>query len=338
MTARSGGGAACLCLLVGGLASLPADGQGLAPSTLSTRASGPVTRRGQIHDTARLTVAAYATGTISFGVYGPDDPGCAGRPAASSTRAVSGGGTYASAPYVVPRAGVYRFVARYTGDARNAAAASACGDAGEAVTVTDPPAAVLGRSFQVGPLSGRIYVRAAAASRAGAAAAAPVPAAKGVGFVALVESRTLPVGSVVDARGGVARVTTAARVGVQVGDFGAGAFRVLQSRRERGLARLDLAVGRAAIRSCTPAKAAHAAAARRLSRRVLAELRASASGAFSTRGRFSAATVRGTAWDTVDRCDGTLTRVRRGVVLVTDFRRAQTIAVRAGRSYLARAP
>jgi hypothetical protein len=48
--------------------------------------------------------------------------------------------------------------------------------------------------------------------------------------------------------------------------------------------------------------------------------------------------VRGTEWDTIDRCDGTLTVVHRGTVLVTDFRRKITIPVRAGKSYLAAAP
>jgi hypothetical protein len=47
--------------------------------------------------------------------------------------------------------------------------------------------------------------------------------------------------------------------------------------------------------------------------------------------------VRGTRWTTVDRCDGTLTRVSRGRVAVRDFRRKRTIVVRAGKSYLARA-
>jgi hypothetical protein len=46
--------------------------------------------------------------------------------------------------------------------------------------------------------------------------------------------------------------------------------------------------------------------------------------------------VRGTEWDTVDRCDGTLTRVKRGAVVVTDFRRRVNITVRAGASYLAK--
>jgi hypothetical protein len=38
-----------------------------------------------------------------------------------------------------------------------------------------------------------------------------------------------------------------------------------------------------------------------------------------------------------DRCDGTLTRVRRGTVVVRDFRRRKSIVVHAGHSYLARA-
>jgi hypothetical protein len=41
-------------------------------------------------------------------------------------------------------------------------------------------------------------------------------------------------------------------------------------------------------------------------------------------------------WYTADRCDGTLTRVREGSVLVTDFRRKRTVIVRAGKTYLAK--
>jgi hypothetical protein len=337
---------AVACLLAGLAASraVPAAGQAPAASRLTAQASGSVTRRGRIGDSAQLTVAAGATGTVSFSVYGPRDPRCAGPPATTSAVAVIGSATYTSATYVAPVAGSYRWIARYGGDANHAPAATACGDPRQTVVVTDPPPPVLGRSFQVGPLSGKIYVMAAAP----ATRAAPTPA-KGVGFVPLVESRNLPIGSVIDARGGVARITTATGAAgaagrVQVGDFGAGQFKVLQNRRERGLAELDLVVAQAAAGSCAAAAAAaavgraRAAAPRRHSHRVLAQLRASAAGQFRTRGRFSAATVRGTAWDTVDRCDGTLTRVVRGVVLVRDFRRAVTIAVRAGKSYLAQAP
>jgi len=59
-------------------------------------------------------------------------------------------------------------------------------------------------------------------------------------------------------------------------------------------------------------------------------------GRFRTHGRHSQATVRGTRWLTVDRCDGTLTRVTRGAVSVRDHVRDRTVLVRAGHSYLAR--
>ena len=54
-------------------------------------------------------------------------------------------------------------------------------------------------------------------------------------------------------------------------------------------------------------------------------------------GKYSSATVRGTIWLTSDRCDGTLTTVRRGTVSVRDLRRHKTVTVKAGHSYLARA-
>jgi hypothetical protein len=47
--------------------------------------------------------------------------------------------------------------------------------------------------------------------------------------------------------------------------------------------------------------------------------------------------VRGTKWDVIDRCDGTLTKVSRGRVVVRDFRRKRNVTVRAGKRYLARA-
>jgi hypothetical protein len=70
---------------------------------------------------------------------------------------------------------------------------------------------------------------------------------------------------------------------------------------------------------------------------VIRRLRGNTRGRFRTRGRHSAATVRGTIWTVEDRCDGTLTKVRRGRVAVRDFRLRKTIVVRAGKSYLARA-
>jgi hypothetical protein len=71
---------------------------------------------------------------------------------------------------------------------------------------------------------------------------------------------------------------------------------------------------------------------------VLGRLNASGHGHFTVQGRYSAATVRGTVWSVGDRCEGTLTKVTRGVVVVRDFRRRKTITLFTGQSYLARAP
>jgi uncharacterized repeat protein (TIGR01451 family) len=61
----------------------------------------------------------------------------------------------------------------------------------------------------------------------------------------------------------------------------------------------------------------------------------SAKGKFRTRARYSSATVRGTIWQTVDRCDGSLTKVVESVVDVQDFVKKKTVTLTAGQSYLA---
>jgi hypothetical protein len=57
-------------------------------------------------------------------------------------------------------------------------------------------------------------------------------------------------------------------------------------------------------------------------------------GKFRTRGRFAAATVRGTEWGMRDRCDGTFTRVQRGVVVVRDLKKHRNVVLRSGKSLL----
>ena len=114
---------------------------------------------------------------------------------------------------------------------------------------------------------------------------------------------------------------------------------MLQSRRRaaKGLTELRMKGSAASFRSCRRASAALAPGPR-LSRRAIRRLRARARGRYRTRGRHSAATVRGTTWTVVDRCDGTLTKVRRGKVAVRDFRLKKTIVVTRGKRYLAKAP
>src|SRR5262249_36339925 len=68
---------------------------------------------------------------------------------------------------------------------------------------------------------------------------------------------------------------------------------------------------------------------------VVRQIWADGKGSFKTKGRYAAATVRGTNWLTSDRCDGTQVKVARGVVQVADIRKGKTVTVAAGRSYLA---
>jgi hypothetical protein len=208
-----------------------------------------------------------------------------------------------------------------------------------------PP--VFAASFNVEAVSGDIFVSVPApptASRARIARAQASQAPPGYQspingrvFVPLEEVRQLPVGSFVDTRYGTVRLESARnRKGrTQAGRFTSGVFQVLQSRRRaKGITDLQLKGG--AFRGCRARSGDSSAVAAGLSRRAIRRLRSSARGRFRTGGRNSSATVRGTIWEVVDRCDGTLTKVRRGKVAVRDFRLKRTVLVRAGRSYLAR--
>ena len=152
----------------------------------------------------------------------------------------------------------------------------------------------------------------------------------------LTATRTVPVGTVVDTTAGRVRLTSANPQpgSVQSGEFFQGSFQVRQSPNSGGLVSLVLRDAVTPQSGCNPPPA-HASA---LSKRILGLLRGKAKGHFRTVGRFSAATVLGTNWGVRDRCDGTLTVVREGVVTVRDFVQHRTVIVRTGQTYLAKAP
>jgi hypothetical protein len=163
---------------------------------------------------------------------------------------------------------------------------------------------------------------------------------KGAPFSPLTQPRELPVLSFIDARKGTTRLTTARtrrEAQIQAGLFSRGLFQVAQSRRVRARGLTEVRMKGGNFKRCAQLGKAGADAAG-LSRRVIRRLRGNSRGRFRTSGRNSSATVRGTVWEVVDRCDGTLTKVTRGRVVVRDFRRKRTVIVRAGKSYLARAP
>jgi hypothetical protein len=207
---------------------------------------------------------------------------------------------------------------------------------------TPVPAPVLGRTVNVEPVSGKVLVKLPSGVQS--SIDLPLESAveslqKGLGFIPLAQARQIPVGSILDTTAGVARITTATSTKgrSQSGDFGAGIFKLLQNRRQRGLTDLNIIDTSSARQACATLGKARTAA-HHLSSKVLGQLNASGHGHFAARGQYSSATVRGTVWSVTNQCDGTLTRVKRGVVSVRDFHRRKTITLFTGQSYLARAP
>ena len=199
------------------------------------------------------------------------------------------------------------------------------------------PKPVLGQTVNVRPLSGKVLF----AIPPGASAAGVRASQKGLRFRPLSEARQLPVRSFLNTRKGKVRLVSARnRAGsTQSAIFTSGLFQILQSRKQSAKGLTELRLKGSSFNSCKPRKRKQGKRAQAaLSKRAIRRLRSAGKGRFRTRGRYSAATVRGTKWLTVDRCDGTLTKVTRGQVAVRDFRRKKTIRVKRGKSYLAKSP
>ncbi|HEX4109918.1 MAG TPA: choice-of-anchor Q domain-containing protein [Solirubrobacteraceae bacterium] len=212
---------------------------------------------------------------------------------------------------------------------------------GTELAFSTPGLPVLGQTVGAAVIKGKVLIEYPVARhhRKGKKASA---AAKGRAFVPLTQARNIPVGSILDTDAGTVQLTastakhTTTRT-LQSGQFTAGLFQVLQPRKRKGLTKLDLVGGPSAARVCSSSGRALASAAK-LSSKVLRLLDSDAHGRFQTSGRYSSATVRGTEFQTEDRCEGTLTKVMRGAVAVHDFARRRTIVLHTGQSYLARAP
>jgi hypothetical protein len=80
------------------------------------------------------------------------------------------------------------------------------------------------------------------------------------------------------------------------------------------------------------------AAAPRPGKKVIRHVWGNAKGKFRTRGKYASATVRGTLWETLDYCDGTLVLVQSGRVDVLDIVTNVHHFVTAGHSFFAKAP
>jgi hypothetical protein len=180
-----------------------------------------------------------------------------------------------------------------------------------------PP--VLGKTAVAAAISGVVLVRLPGV-------AGPVP---------LGAAQDIPIGSLVDARHGVLSLTTVVDTAgkLQSATLWHGAFTVGQ-RPGRGLTTFTLPPPVGCATKAGRARSSIAGAARAKTPPAL--WAKDNHGQYSTRGQNSVATVRGTLWETIERCEGTVTLVKQGSVSVHDLHRHRTVLVRAGHSYLAK--
>jgi hypothetical protein len=208
----------------------------------------------------------------------------------------------------------------------------------QAVTATvvpnTPPPPVIGKTATVAPEKGKVLIKL---PKGASPKAYGLSAAAASGFVPLTAGATVPVGATLDTTRGQVLLSTATNRsgGTQSGHFGKGVFNIQQGRKNP---LTTLSMGGGGLSSChtklPPGGAPkQATASRRAKRSLFSNVR----GHFRTRGRNSAATVRGTQWTMTDSCAGTLTTVSRGSLVVRDFRLRKTLVLKAGHKYLAQA-
>ena len=183
-----------------------------------------------------------------------------------------------------------------------------------------------GKSVNATPARGTVKVRVPGSDRA----------------VPLESASSVPVGSVLDARAGAVTIDAAASPtgGSQHATFSGAAYKLTQPAtagvtgvRLRGGSFRSCRTSRASVFSSRYSPLAGMARRRKSGRKLWGR----GKGRFRTRGRHSAASVRGTVWMTEDRCDGTVTKVKRGRVVVRDRRLKRTIVLKKGDRYFARA-
>jgi hypothetical protein len=194
--------------------------------------------------------------------------------------------------------------------------------------ITELAAPVLGVTANLQPISGVVLVELPGTST----------------FIPLSLATTVPIGTVIDARNGTVRITSAADAHghTETGLFSSGIFRVTQTTARSGLhgghtvVLTVLTLVGPLPSGCKARRAGHraTAAGSRGHSKGVRRLWGNAKGNFRTAGRYASATVRGTNWLTEDTCAGTLIRVTRGIVSVEDFPHHRTLLLRASHSFL----
>lgn len=136
------------------LVSLPMTVLKATPTLATSATDGAV---GQpIRDTATVTsrVAGNPTGTVTFNLYGPDDPTCAGNPVFTSPNRPLSAGSATSTDYVPTVAGSYRWRASYSGDANHDPVNALCNAPNETSVVASAPSGTMTSASAKGDFNG----------------------------------------------------------------------------------------------------------------------------------------------------------------------------------------
>lgn len=186
---------------------------------------------------------------------------------------------------------------------------------------TGPPKPVAGKTFDLEPVEGTIELQCP-----GETSSAPLS-----GF------KQVPMGCLINTRHGVVDLTASKGSSgeLQGAHFWGGVFVATQDEGDNQMVGLKIA-GR---RMCEHRGGAKEPTAR-ISRggKHGRRLWGSGKGNYSTSGSYGSATVRGTTWLVVDRCDSsTLFKVAEGTVAVQDFVKDKSVTLTAGEQYIAKA-
>ena len=183
-----------------------------------------------------------------------------------------------------------------------------------------PPPPVVAKAVNVAPVSGRVFVKLPGKNK----------------FIELLDAEQIPVGSIVDVLKGRVALTSAQNLkgGVATADFYKGQFQIAQKKAAKPITDLTLVGGNFKPCGKIASKSALGLAAQK---KKVRELWGSGKGLFRTKGKYAAAAIRGTTWDVVDYCDGTLVKVTEGLVTVTDTVKHKNITLKAKKTYFASA-
>jgi fibronectin-binding autotransporter adhesin len=195
-----------------------------------------------------------------------------------------------------------------------------------AATATLPPP-VPGQTFDVLPFSGTVLINGQ-----------PLVAGEQIPFGSIIDATkgtvTLqvvgPNGDIQTASffGAVFQVTQTATGGIQLALTG-GDFSVCKVKKTRKTAAVD------AKPKPGPKGKSKPSLSTLPNTKVVRSLWGNGHGSFTTKGRYAAATVRGTVWRTSDRCDGTNITVAEGIISVLDLVTNKTVIVHAPHQFLA---